>query len=110
MECIHGFAYDWEYSTGERTVVDTIVPATGSKMRCYVSLDEKSMRLWDKTREYNICRWDRDNFIRAILPIPPLRVFVAAALDMTFKVYDSSLSRIGQFNVKAGKEDVRAVL
>ena len=70
MECIHGFAYDWEYSTGERTVVDTIVPATGSKMRCYVSLDEKST-LWDKT-QYNICR-DHDNFIRGFFPF---RLFV----------------------------------
>jgi WD40 repeat protein len=110
MERVHGFAHEWEYSTGDRAVINTIVPATGGKTRCFVSLDEKSMRLWDRTREYNVCRWDRDNFVRAILPIPSLRIFIAAALDMTFKVYDSNLSRIGQFNVKVGKEDIRAVL
>lgn len=110
MERVHGFAYEWEYSTGDRTVVNTIVTATGGKTRCFVSLDEKSMRLWDRTREYSVCRWDRDNFVRAILPIPSLRIFIAAALDMTFKVYDSNLSRIGQFNVKVGTDDIRAVL
>ena len=110
MECVHGFAYEWEYSTDDRNVINCIIPATGGKSRCYVSLDEKSMRLWDKTHEYSVNTWDRDNYIRVIVSIPSLRIFIAAALDMSFKVYDNNLLRIGQCDVKVDKEDIRAVL
>ena len=33
MERVHGFAHEWEYSTGDRAVINTIVPATGGKTR-----------------------------------------------------------------------------
>ena len=55
------------------------------------------MRLWDPTREYEVLHFEKDHFIRVVLPLPGRRIYIAAALDMKFKIYDANLLLVGQF-------------
>ena len=57
-----------------------VVPSTVPKK--YISIDQKSMRLWDPTREYEVLHFEKDHFIRVVLPLPGRRIYIAAALDM----------------------------
>jgi WD40 repeat protein len=91
----HGFTFEWEYASSNRKTIKCVVPSTMPKK--YVSIDQKSMRLWDPTRDYEVLNLEKDHFIRVVLPIPGRRIYLAAALDMKFKVYDANLLLVGQF-------------
>ena len=91
----HGFSYSWEYSSSNRKAIKYVVPSTVPKK--YISIDQKSMRLWDPTREYEVLHFEKDHFIRVVLPLPGRRIYIAAALDMKFKIYDANLLLVGQF-------------
>lgn len=66
----------------------------------YISWDIKQVLLWeqnysdaDNLRVVSTLRFPKNqpNFISAIVNIPRLKIFVAAALDMSFKIYDKNL-------------------
>ena len=92
----HGFSYEWEYKNSEGKTIKHVIPATAPKK--YVSLDQKTMRLWsEEGNDLEVLKLEKDNFIRVVLPLPGRRIFLAAALDMKFKIYDANLFLLGQF-------------
>ena len=69
----------------------------------FLTLDSKSMRLWGADgRTISTCTFKKDDFLQCLaFAQSPMRVYLAAALDMTIKVYDERLDKVGQFTVGA---------
>jgi WD40 repeat protein len=98
MQTNHGFTYEWEYQSDNGKPIKHVVTATVPKK--FVSLGQKTLRLWDQHRDYEVLKLERDNFVRVVLALPGRRIYLAAALDMKFKIYDANLFLIGQFAAK----------
>ena len=68
----------------------------------FVSLDDKSIRIWEPQTDYKkgkevdhiIFPKNQTNFIQTIIYIHKLKVYVASALDMTLKIYDTKYTEI----------------
>jgi WD40 repeat protein len=92
MEVAHGFQYVQSFEKHQTETVKQVVFNKHTKK--YVSLDVKCMRLWDLHREHKIVRFKKDNFIQALVYIETRQVYLAAAMDMSIKVYDQNLEKV----------------
>ena len=94
---LNSFTFEWESMSAKP--IKKVIPSVTAR-QSFISLDQKTMRLFDQHRDFEVLKLERDNFIRVVLPLSGRRVYLAAALDMKFKIYDANLFLIGQFAAK----------
>ena len=91
MEVSHGFQYVHSFEK-HRALVKQVV--YNRQTKTYVSLDSKGLRLWDMKREHKNIRFKKDNFIQAIIYLETRQCYLAAAMDMSIKVYNHNLDKV----------------
>ena len=92
MEVNHGFQYVHSFEKHQNAGIKQVVYNKHTKK--YVSLDQKGMRMWDMNREQKIVKFKKDNFIQALVYLETRQVYLAAALDMSIKVYNHNLEKV----------------
>ena len=117
---VRGFAVvEW---TNDRTIISDDGSATGDanttrrhSKEIYLSWDTKQLLIWERNRRESnprilkFVKFNQPNFICSATPISKpkfkIQVVLAAALDMSFKVYDRNLNLIESI-----KHEERAIL
>ena len=92
-----GFQASFEF-TGHNCPIKSVV--ANPDRQHFASLDERSIRVWGPQRpgrEYEKVAFppQQANFIQALCYVPRKRIYIAAALDMSIKVYDTSFTLKG---------------
>ena len=91
MEVAHGFQYVHSFEK-HRAAIKQVVYNRQTKK--FVSLDMKGLRMWDLKREHKAIRFKKDNFIQAIIYLETRQCYLAAAMDMSIKVYNHNLEKV----------------
>ena len=91
MEVSHGFQCVHSFEKHRAMVKQVIY---NRQTKTYVSLDSKGLRLWDMKREHKNIRFKKDNFIQAIIYLETRQCYLAAAMDMSIKVYNHNLDKV----------------
>jgi len=99
----YGFQFAHEYSGYSNTIKQVIVGHNSTQL---VSVDERNIRLWNKTEEqtrvvFPSCKLSYINFLKYIRT---KQIYVAATSDLFLKVYDSTLDLVG--TIKIGRRAI----